>query len=109
MRCSSGVTGALATDRTRTFGRAALIGLATTVLVVFLVLPLGLIFLRALERGLAPLFDALSQPDAASAIRLTFTVALIAVPLNTLFGLAASWAITKFEFSGKSILVTLID
>jgi sulfate transport system permease protein len=86
-----------------------LITLATAILAVFLVMPLLLIFMRALQRGIGPLVDALSQPDAASAIRLTLTVAAIAVPLNAVFGLAASWAVTKFEFRGKSILITLID
>lgn len=83
--------------------------LASTILAFFLVAPLALILLRAFGQGLGPLIDALSQPDAAAAIRLTLTVAAIAVPLNTIFGLAASWAVTKFDFPGKNVLITLID
>src|SRR5262245_34467116 len=76
---------------------------------LFLVLPLIAVFAMALEKGIAPYFAAITEPDALAAIRLTLTVAAIAVPANLVFGLAAAWAIAKFEFVGKSILVTLVD
>jgi sulfate transport system permease protein len=72
-------------------------------------LPLITVFAEALRQGFGAYFQALSDPDAHAAIRLTLLVAAIAVPLNTVFGLAAAWAVTKFEFWGKSALVTLID
>lgn len=75
----------------------------------FLFLPLGAVFAEALRRGFGPYFDAFRQPDALAAMRLTLTVAGIAVPLNLVFGVAAAWAIAKFEFLGKSLLITLID
>jgi sulfate transport system permease protein len=89
--------------------RILLIGIAVTFLLLFLILPLVLVFVEALRNGLEKYFDALSDPDALSAIRLTVTVAVIAVPMNVVFGLAASWAIAKFEFRGKSLLISLID
>jgi len=89
--------------------RAALIGLAFVLLLVFLVAPLALVFTRAFGDGLDLPIAALKEPDALAAIRLTLLVAAIAVPLNLVFGLAASWAIAKFRFPGRSLLVTLID
>jgi sulfate transport system permease protein len=89
--------------------RTALIGGSLAFLAVFLLLPLVVVFVQALARGLGPYLGALVEPDAVSAIRLTLLVAAIAVPLNLAFGIAASWCIAKFEFSGKSLLVTLID
>ncbi|HLZ66584.1 MAG TPA: sulfate ABC transporter permease subunit CysW [Aliidongia sp.] len=89
--------------------RGSLIALAFLLLLVFLVAPLVLVFARALGDGLAAPIAALREPDALSAIRLTLLVAAIAVPLNLVFGLAASWAIAKFRFTGRSLLVTLID
>jgi sulfate transport system permease protein len=89
--------------------RRGLIALAFLLLLVFLVAPLVLVFARALGDGLAPPLAALAEPDARAAIRLTLLVASIAVPLNLVFGLAASWAIAKFRFTGRSLLVTLID
>lgn len=83
------------------------IGLAFAVL--FLLLPLMTVFYEALAGGVSFYFKSLSQPDSLSAIRLTLTIAAIAVPLNLVFGLAAAWAIAKFEFRGKSVLITLID
>jgi sulfate transport system permease protein len=74
-----------------------------------LVLPLLSVFVEALAKGLGPYFAAISDPDALSAIRLTMLVAVIAVPCNLVFGLCAAWAIAKFEFYGKSLLLTLID
>ena len=83
--------------------------IALLFLAVFLVLPLITVFSQALARGIGPFFDALATPDTLSAIRLTLLVAVISVVMNTLFGLVAAWAITKFDFPGKSLLITLID
>jgi sulfate/thiosulfate transport system permease protein len=76
---------------------------------VFLLLPLLNVFAQALAKGWSYYWVSLANPDSWAAIRLTLLVAAISVPLNTVFGLAAAWAIAKFEFRGKSILVTLID
>ena len=89
--------------------RFVIIGIALLFLAVFLVLPLITVFSQALVRGIGPYFDALTTADTLAAIELTLTVAVISVVLNTLFGLVAAWAITKFEFPGKSLLITLID
>lgn len=89
--------------------RRLLIAAALGFLGLFLLLPLASVFAEALHKGLGAYFEALRNPDALSAIRLTLIVAAIAVPLNLVFGLAASWAIAKFEFRGKSLLITLID
>jgi sulfate transport system permease protein len=78
-------------------------------LVLFLLLPLAVVFTEALGEGLSSYAAAVSDPIALSAIRLTLVTAAIAVPLNMLFGLAAAWAIAKFEFPGKRFLTTLID
>jgi sulfate transport system permease protein len=75
----------------------------------FLVLPLAAVFTEALRKGVGPFFHAFADPDALSAIKLTLTTAAIAVPANLVFGVAASWCIAKFEFRGKSLLITLID
>jgi sulfate transport system permease protein len=76
---------------------------------VFLVLPLALVFTRAFEAGVGTVLAALASPDARAAIQLTLLVALIAVPLNLVFGLAAAWSVAKFRFPGRPLLVTLID
>ena len=89
--------------------RWLLISVALTFLVIFLFVPLVAVFVQALQKGILAYFDALRQPDALAAIRLTLLTAAIAVPLNLIFGVAAAWAITKFEFFGKSLLITLID
>ncbi|MDP4024756.1 sulfate ABC transporter permease subunit CysW [Methylobacterium sp. NEAU 140] len=89
--------------------RALLIGIAVVFLGLFLVLPLFAVFAQAFSRGIDAYLDAFREPDAWSAIRLTLTVAAIAVPFNLVFGIAASWSIAKFEFPGKSLLITLID
>ncbi len=89
--------------------RWSLTALALGFLALFVLLPLLTVFAEALRQGFAPYFEALAEPDALSAIRLTLLVAAIAVPANLAFGVAAAWAITKFEFSGKSFLITLID
>jgi sulfate transport system permease protein len=86
--------------------------LITTVLLflsLFLIVPLAAVFTEALRKGFDTYITALSDPDALSSIKLTLIAAAIAVPLNLVFGVAAAWAITKFEFRGKSILITLID
>jgi sulfate transport system permease protein len=89
--------------------RFILIGVVLLFLAAFLVVPLAAVFALALSKGVTYYLEALADPDAWSAIRLTLLVAAIAVPLNVVFGLAASWAIAKFEFRGKSLLMTLID
>jgi sulfate/thiosulfate transport system permease protein len=89
--------------------RWLIIALAVLFLSLFLVLPLVTVFAQALARGLDAYFKALLEPDALAAIRLTLLVALIAVALNVVFGVTAAWAIAKFEFAGKSLLITLID
>jgi sulfate transport system permease protein len=89
--------------------RWGLIGVALGFLGLFLVVPLVAVFVQAFEKGIAGYLHALSDPDALSAVRLTLLVALLVVPLNTVFGVAAAWAVSKFEFVGKSLLVTLID
>jgi sulfate transport system permease protein len=76
---------------------------------LFLFVPLAAVFTEALRHGIRAYFASFQNPDAISAIRLTLLVALIAVPLNLVFGVAASWAIAKFNFTGKSLLLTLID
>jgi sulfate transport system permease protein len=89
--------------------RWLLIGLAVTFLAGFLVLPLVVVFAQGLEKGLSAYLWALAEPDARAAIELTLLTAAIAVPLTLVFGVAAAWAIARFEFPGKSILTTLID
>ena len=89
--------------------RRTLIGLALAFLALFLLLPLAAVFAEALRRGLGAYFAAFRDADALAAIRLTFLATAIAVPANLLFGVAAAWAIAKFEFPGKSVLLTLID
>jgi len=76
---------------------------------LFLVLPLLIVFKEAFAQGVSTFWAAIIEPDALSAVRLSLLVAAIAVPLNTVFGVAASWSIAKFDFPGKSFLVTLID
>jgi sulfate transport system permease protein len=96
--------------RTEPFAvRVTVIAIAVTFLGVFVVLPLVMVFAQAFSRGMTAYLAALAEPEALSAIRLTLLVALISVSLNMLFGLLAAWAIAKFEFSGKTILITLID
>jgi sulfate/thiosulfate transport system permease protein len=89
--------------------RRTLIGIALAFLVLFLALPLAAVFTEALRKGFDAYVDALREPDAWSAIRLTVITAAIAVPLNLVFGLAASWCIAKYEFRGKAFLTTLVD
>ena len=90
-------------------GRAALIGIAVAFVALLLVAPLGAVLVQALSKGVAAYFQSFDDPDTLSAIRLTLLTAAIVVPVNTIFGIAAAWAIAKFEFRGKSLLITLID
>jgi len=90
-------------------GRVALILLALLFLGGFLILPVVAVFAQALSQGWKLYFESIRQEDVLSALRLTALVASIAVPLNVVFGIAASWAITRFDFHGKSLLITLID
>lgn len=89
--------------------RALLIGLCILFLTVFIVLPLTIVFAEAFARGGQVYLAALVEPEALSAIKLTLTVAAISVGLNLVFGLIAAWAVAKFEFPGKTLLITLID
>lgn len=89
--------------------RYTLIGIAYLFLLVFLILPIFVVFVTGFGKGLSVYFASLVEPDALAAIRLTLLAAAISVPLNTVFGIAASWAIAKFDFIGKRFLVTLID
>jgi sulfate transport system permease protein len=89
--------------------KGVLIALALGFLALFLVLPLIAVFIEAFRKGAGEFLFALNEPDTLAAIRLTLTVAAIAVPLNLVFGVAAAWAIAKFEFKGKAFLTTLID
>ncbi|MGB3808725.1 MAG: sulfate ABC transporter permease subunit CysW [Parvibaculum sp.] len=86
-----------------------LIFLAIAYLAAFLLLPLLVVFVEALRHGISAYASALVEPDALAAVRLTLLVSAIAVPANIVFGLAASWAIAKFQFPAKSFLITLID
>ncbi|QCI65010.1 sulfate ABC transporter permease subunit CysW [Phreatobacter stygius] len=89
--------------------RIVLITLAVAFLALFVLLPLFAVFAEAFRRGAGAFFQAFRDEDTLSAIELTLTVAAIAVPANLIFGIAAAWAVAKFEFPGKSLLVTLID
>jgi sulfate transport system permease protein len=89
--------------------RWTFIGISLLFLAALLLAPLATIFAMAFEKGIHAYFASFADPDTAAALRLTLSSALVVVPLNTLFGLAASWAIAKFEFRGKSFLITLID
>jgi sulfate transport system permease protein len=93
----------------RRVGRIVLIALALAFLGLFLLMPLLAVFVQALAKGVGAYFSAIADPIAWSAIKLTLLVAAIAVPLNLVFGVAAAWAIAKFDFRGKSTLITLID
>jgi len=89
--------------------RLLLIGAALAFLGFFLFLPLVTVFVEAFRKGISAYWMSLAEPETAAAIHLTLTVAAIAVPLNLVFGVAAAWAIAKFEFKGKAFLITLID
>lgn len=102
------VTRTVATSEPR-WVRWSLIAAALAFLAIFLALPLVAVFVQALAKGWEPFRAAVVEPDAVSAMKLTLTVAAISVPLNLVFGVAAAWAMTKFDFPGKSLLGTLID
>jgi sulfate transport system permease protein len=89
--------------------RLALIALTVLLLVLFLLLPLAVVFTEALSQGLPAVGAALTEPDTVAAIGLTLLVAAISVPLNTVCGLAAAWCIGRFQFRGRSLLITLIE
>jgi sulfate/thiosulfate transport system permease protein len=113
----AGVPGAMAGDAARpgqhtwmsAIVRWLFIGVSLAFLAALLLAPLATVFAMALGRGLEAYLTSFADPDTLAAIRLTLTTAAVAVPANTLFGLAAAWAIAKFEFRGKSVLITLID
>jgi len=89
--------------------RFIIIAIAVVFLTIFVVLPLVVVFTQAFSKGIVEYFSALSDPEALSAIRLTLWVAAISVSLNLVFGLIAAWAIAKFDFGGKTFLISLID
>ena len=89
--------------------RGVLLFIALGFLALFLLVPLAAVFAEAFRKGWALYLDAIVEPDALAAIRLTLLVAAIALPVNLVFGVAAAWAITKFQFRGKQFLITLID
>jgi sulfate transport system permease protein len=97
------------TDLASRLLRAGLIGVSVLFLVVILIVPVASVLGYAFSRGLDVYLEALRQPDTLAAIRLTLLTAAIVVPVNTLFGIAAAWAIAKFDFRGKQVLITLID
>lgn len=85
------------------------LGVGLSYFALFLLMPLIAVFVEALRKGWEAYFAALIEPDAVSAIKLTLIAAAISVPINLVFGVAAAWAIAKFEFPGKYFLITLID
>ena len=87
----------------------SLIGLALSFLALFLVLPLAVVLYGAFEAGINVWWQAITDPDALAAIRLTLLVLIIVVPTNAIFGVAIAWAIAKFEFRGKTLLISIID
>jgi sulfate transport system permease protein len=89
--------------------RLALIGVTLFYFALFLLLPLVAVFYEALKKGAAVYFQSIVEPVALSAIKLTLITSAIVVPLNIVFGLAAAWAVTRFEFRGKTLLITIID
>jgi sulfate transport system permease protein len=89
--------------------RGVLIAIALAFIGLLVVAPLSVVFIEAFRKGASLYAASIVEPDALAAIRLTLLTALVAVPLNTVFGLAAAWALTRFDFRGKSILLTLID
>jgi len=106
-RTKSGAASTALTEPRAT--RAALIGIAVLFLGLFVVLPLVVVFLGALRTGFRIYLSSLRDPDALSALRVSMGVALIVVPLNLVLGVAAAWAVAKFQFRGKRILTTIID
>src|SRR6476620_8030348 len=107
-QADAGAPRVLATGEVR-WVRWSLVGIALLFLALCLVLPLVLVFHQALSKGVSAYWNAIREPDALSAAKLTLLIASIAVPINLIFGVAASWCIAKFSFPGRSLLVTLID
>ncbi|MFB8828383.1 sulfate ABC transporter permease subunit CysW [Azotobacter sp. CWF10] len=105
----SAAASANAARRGNALGRRLLIAVAWLAFAVFLLLPLYVVLSEALKLGFGAFFEALLEPDAISALKLTLIAVGISVPLNLVFGLAAAWCVSKYEFPGKSLLVTLID
>jgi len=93
----------------RRWQRTLLILIAVAFMLVFLLLPLAVVFTEALAKGVQTFFVAITQPEARSSIRLTLLVAAMVVPMNIVFGIAAAWAVARFEFRGKALLGALID
>jgi len=91
------------------WAKVLIITLVLAFLGLVLILPLAAVFAEALRKGLQPALDAISNPDAIAAVKLTLLTAAITVPFNVVFGLCAAWAVAKHEFPGKSLLITLID
>ncbi len=89
--------------------RVLLVGAALGFLGLFLVVPLVAVFVQAFSDGVGAYFEAITEPDGLAALRLTLLTAAVSVPLNTVFGMAAAWALARFEFRGKGLLLTLID
>ena len=89
--------------------RGVLIALVMAFMAVLVLLPLAAVFIEALSKGVAAFMDVLAQPETVSSIKLTLLVAVLAVPLNLVFGVAAAWAMTRFEFRGKALLGAFID
>ena len=98
-----------AARRGHALGRTLLIAAAWLAFALLLLLPLYIVLSEALKQGLGTFFTALIEPDALAALKLTLIAVAISVPLNVVFGLAAAWCVSKYEFRGKSLLVTLID
>lgn len=92
-----------------TWAKVLVIGIVGVFLALVLILPLAAVFVEALRKGLGPALEAIRNPDALAAVKLTLITAGIAVPFNAIFGLCAAWAIAKHEFPGKPLLITLID
>ena len=99
----------MSSGKDKTWVRRALIAAAVFYLALFIFLPLTAVFINALGKGGTVYFQSLTDPNALAAIRLTLLTAFVAVPLNLVFGIAASWVIAKFDFWGKNFLITLID
>ncbi len=102
-------TTANAARRGNAWGRRVLILAAWLVFALFLLLPLLIVISEALKQGFGTFFEAIFEPDAIAALQLTLLAVGISVPLNLVFGVAAAWCVSKYEFRGKSLLVTLID
>jgi sulfate transport system permease protein len=91
------------------WAKVLIVGVVMAFLALVLILPLAAVFVEALRKGFGPALDAVNNPDALAAVKLTLITAAISVPFNAVFGLCAAWAIAKYEFPGKALLITLID